>query len=117
MKLSEIEKMTTIDLAKFGTRELAIAAQILEVYTNGGCPEEFEQTGVNIMMNIDSGFVFLVNDSYQAAVMNGNKLEMFYYCSNCGKDGFANEGFCGKDKSICDECAIKNEIQLGEANE
>jgi hypothetical protein len=97
------------DLNKFGARELKMASRLLEEYANGNCPEDFEQEGIYIAVNEESGNVFLVNDNLQIAMINVDKLETFYICCECGKEGFANEGFTSKDKELCDTC-LKEKI-------
>ena len=38
-----------------------------------------------------SGNVFLVDGDYNCAMMNGNKLENWFYCPNCGNEAFQSE--------------------------
>lgn len=84
--------MTTTNLAQFGKKELLIASKILEAYANGKyeCPY-FEESGVQIMMNRNSGNVFLTNEEYQVLMLNGNKLEGFYSSPYAGHEGFIDE--------------------------
>lgn len=81
----------TSDLSDFGYRELGMAAELLEAFSNGNKPEDFENDGVTLNMNTNSGYVFLSNSEYQVAMMNGDKLESFYSCPECGHEGFADE--------------------------
>ena len=46
---------------------------------------------VHPMMNQNSGNVFLTNSEYQVAMMNGDKLESFYWLSYHGNEGFLDE--------------------------
>lgn len=87
MKTQEI---TTTDLAEFGFRELHEAGNLLKAYASNGL-DGFTHDEVRVMMNKNSGNVFLVNSEYQVAMMNGNKLELFYSCPNCGHEGFKEE--------------------------
>ena len=57
----------TENLAEFGSRERAIAGELLSL----PLPDNFGTTGVRVVFNKNSGFVFLVNDDYQCAMMNG----------------------------------------------
>jgi hypothetical protein len=84
--------MTTTNLAEFGNRELKIAAKLLTAYADGNfeCPY-FMDNGVQVMMNTDSGNVFLTNDDYQVLMMNGNELEGFYSSPYEGHEGFIDE--------------------------
>lgn len=87
MKTQEI---TTTDLADFGFRELHEAGNLLKAYASNGI-EGFTHDKVRVMMNRNSGNVFLVNSDYQVAMMNGNDLELFYSCPECGHEGFIDD--------------------------
>lgn len=82
---------TTSDLSKFGWRERRMAAELLTASCDGGFPDDFEDDEVTIMMNLNSGNVFLTNAEYQVAMMNGNKLESWYSCPYCGHEGFKED--------------------------
>ena len=83
---------TTTDLSDFGYRELAMAGKLLTAYAHERKgPEDFEPDGVTVMMNTSSGNVFLTNSEHQVAMMNGDKLESFYTCPECGHEGFKDE--------------------------
>ena len=43
------------------------------------------------MFNKMSGNVFLTNSEFQVAMMNGDTLESFYSCLQCGNEGFDGE--------------------------
>lgn len=97
--------ITTTDLSKFGYRERVIARELLETWEVQGLPEDFEYNEVTIMFNIYSGNVFLTNSEFQVAMMNGDTLESFYSCLECGNEGFDGEnghefkrynGFCSE---------------------
>jgi len=81
----------TSDLSKFGWRERRMAAELLTASCDKGFPEDFNDDEVTVAMNTGSGFVFLTNSDYQVAMMNGNKLESFYSCPQCGHEGFKDE--------------------------
>jgi hypothetical protein len=59
---------------------------------------------VKPVMNNNSGYTFLTNSEYQAAMINDGKLDIFQNCSECGTEGFADEF----DKT--DECPGCKEI-------
>lgn len=82
---------TTTDLAQFGARERAILIEIFQAWAKQGLPIDFDENEVIPMMNINSGNVFLTNSSYQIAMMNGDKLESFYSCPQCGHEGFLED--------------------------
>lgn len=82
--------MYTENLGDFGSRELAMAGQLL-VALSIDAPDGFAVSGVRVAMNRSSGYVFLVNEDYDVAMMNGNRLEMFYTSPYEGLEGFADE--------------------------
>lgn len=87
-----MESITTTDLSKFGYRERTIAERLLRAWREQGLPKPFyDGGGVTIMMNTYSGSVFLTNRDFQVAMMNGDKLELFYSCPICGHEGFLEE--------------------------
>lgn len=81
---------TTTDLSKFGARERAMLVDILKAWEEQGLPHDFNDDEVVPMMNT-SGNVFLTNEDFQVAKMNGDKLESFYYTPNNGYEGFLEE--------------------------
>lgn len=91
---------TTTDISKFGWRERKMAADLLQASCAQGLPDDFEDDGVTLMMNMNSGNVFLTNSEFQVAMMNGNKLESWYNCPVCGHEGF-KEDMMHEDSSEC----------------
>ncbi len=83
------ERTTTTDLSDFGFRELRLAAELLTAYCRS--LPEFLTDGVQVMMNRHSGYVFLTDEDFNVAMMNGDRLEQFYSCPDCGAEGFAQE--------------------------
>lgn len=86
-----MEEITTTDLAKFGHRERMELEKILHAWNTSGLPVDFGNEDVRATVNLNSGYVFLTNSDYQAAMMNGDKLESFYSCPECGHEGFLDE--------------------------
>lgn len=84
------DEIVTSDLAKFGQREKKMAGVLLIAMGNG-LPVDFNNDEVTVMMNTNSGNVFLTNSEYQVAMMNDGKLESFYSCPECGHEGFYEE--------------------------
>jgi hypothetical protein len=99
MKTQEI---TTTDFADFGSREREMVIEILLAWKNSGLPTDFYQDEVRPTMNKNSGFVFLVNSEYQTAMLNGNVLEIWHNCHNCGHEGFAED--CQLNDDGCENC-------------
>lgn len=83
--------MTTTNLANFGFRELAMAAELLTAWSKNQLPEEFDLDNVQIMMNQSSGNVFLTNENYDVVMMHDDKLQMFYSDPETGEEGFFDE--------------------------
>lgn len=77
----------TEDLAEFGTRERRMAAKLLAA----DFPDTFNDDGVKVAMNRNSGFVFLVNSDYQCAMMNGDTMEIFHSTPYHGHEGFLSD--------------------------
>tara|TARA_R110000868_G_scaffold12456_6_gene59515 strand:+ start:174 stop:515 length:342 start_codon:yes stop_codon:yes gene_type:complete len=83
--------MTTTDLTKFGYRERKMAEELLHSWNEDGLPENFDDDEVTIMLNLNSGNVFLTNSEFQVAMMNGESLEIFYTDPETGEEGFLEE--------------------------
>jgi len=77
----------TENLADFGARERHMAAELLA----HKLPDNFSDSGVRVAFNMDSGYVFLVNDDYQCAMMNGGSLEIFHSTPYAGHEGFLSD--------------------------
>lgn len=83
--------ITTTDFSKFGYRERKMAEDLLKAWREQGLPQDFDNNEVQIMMNLNSGYVFLTNSEYQVAMMNGEILETFFTDFETGEEGFADE--------------------------
>lgn len=83
--------MTTTNLADFNYKELAMLEELLKAMREQGLPQDFYNDEVHPMMNQNSGNVFLTNSDYQVAMLNGDKLESFYFLSYHGNEGFLDE--------------------------
>lgn len=93
---------TTTNLADFGYSERAELIRLLNAWHTQGLPEDFYNEDVHAMMNTNSGYVFLTNSEYEVAMMNGDKLERWYNCPNCGHEGFLED--CQLNDEGCNEC-------------
>ena len=83
--------MTTTNLSDFSYRELTILEELLKAMREQGLPKDFYNDEVCPMMNQLSGNVFLTNSDFQVAMLNGDKLESFYFLSYHGNEGFLEE--------------------------
>ena len=79
----------TKDLSDFGYRELRMATDLLNAYL--AARPDFLSDGVAVWLNRNSGYVFLSDENYNVAMLNGDKLEQFHSCPECGAEGFADE--------------------------
>lgn len=86
-----MNEITTTDLSKFGSREREMAEELLREWREQGLPKDFNDDEVTVMMNTNSGNVFLTNSDFQVAMMNGDDLESFYTCPECGHEGFKED--------------------------
>ncbi len=81
----------TENLAEFGFREISMLKDILTSWVDNGLPDNFNQDGVRPAMNMNSGYVFLINEDYQVAMMNGEQLEEFHTLPYSGIEGFLSD--------------------------
>ena len=77
----------TEDLAEFGSRERLMAGELL----SADLPRNFNGSGVRVAFNKNSGYVFLVNDDYQCAMMNGYHMAIFHNTPYHGHEGFIED--------------------------
>ena len=73
------------------SRERALTIELLQAWGEQGLPSDFYEEGVKLAFNRNSGYVFLVNEDYQCAMMNGDKLETYYNSPYEGHEGFIEE--------------------------
>lgn len=83
-----IDPITT-NFADFGLIERCAVSEMLGIWNAHGLPEGFDDDGVHFALNRNSGMLFLANSEYQTAMMNGDKLEIWHICPQCGHEGFA----------------------------
>jgi len=81
----------TENLADFGFREIKMLKDILTAWVENGLPSTFTEDSVRPAINRNSGYVFLVNEDYQVAMMNGDTLEEFYSLPYSGGEGFLSD--------------------------
>ncbi len=81
----------TENLADFGYREIKILRDTLDAWLDTGLPQGFEDRGVKPAMNTGSGYVFLVNEDYQVAMLHETKLDLFHSLPYSGREGFLSD--------------------------
>ena len=89
----------TQDLSKFGYIELDEAGTLLKAYADN--PNVLEGSNINVEFNPNSGNVFLVDEDYNVAMMNGDDLELWYSCPICGHEGFLEDMKHNEDDEEC----------------
>lgn len=82
--------MYEADFSEFGYREIRIASKLLNAYLDSN-DLDMPLSGLKVGFNENSGYVFLMDEDYNTYMMNGDKLEQFYSCPNCGNEGFKEE--------------------------
>lgn len=97
-----MNNVTTTDLADFGYTERKELIKLFTAWNEQGIPDDFINEEVHAMFNKNSGNVFLTNSDYQVAMMNGDNLETWYYCHECGHEGFKED--CQLNDRGCNDC-------------
>ncbi len=104
------QEITTNKLSDFGPRERGMLVELLTAWKKQGLPENFYDYEVEAMMNRNSGNVFLTNEEFQVAMMNGDRLEMWHSCPNCGHEGFSEDCQINEENE-CNECSTQSEAE------
>jgi hypothetical protein len=101
-------KIITTDLSKFGYREIALAIELLESLLIDN-DSDFSE-GLNIFFNMDSGYVFLADNEYNAYMINKEtkKLEQWHNLPDSGIEGFLSDLLNEKDLSAEDTEYLNN---------
>ena len=81
----------TEDLSKFGYRERDELLDILKAWQEHGLPEGFNDDCVRCGFNLNSGYVFLVNEDGQVCMEADGKLEIWHTLPYCGEEGFLSD--------------------------
>jgi hypothetical protein len=97
------------DFSGFGFRELEMAAELLDAYSENPI-DCLDQETLKVAMNTNSGYVFLTDAEFNVAMMNDGELEQFFSCPECGLEGFKDDF---KEHKECE--GYKS--MFGEANE
>jgi len=71
----------TENLADFGYIEQDEAKDIFEAWKLNGLPKDFENDGVRLAFNMNSGYVFLTNNECQVAMCGDDKKLYSFYTS------------------------------------
>ena len=85
----KMEKIITVDLSKFGYREIDLAVELLKAYGEQALNLDIGD-GLTLNFNSSSGYVFLSDNDCNTYMMNGSNLEQWFYC-DCGHEGFKED--------------------------
>ena len=114
----------THDLSEFGPQELKTAAELRTAYCQTS--PDFLGDGTQIEFNMDSGYVFLIDEESNIGMMNGDDLEQWLKCPECGTEGFL-EDMIEKGRDCCytllkesglasESDILANKVQIGETS-
>ena len=81
----------TTNLADFGYRELAMARDLLNAMFDSGLPDDFDDDGVCIAFNCNSGNVFLTNNNCDVCMEVNGELFSWYFLGYHGYEGFLED--------------------------
>ena len=102
----------TRDLSDFGAVERDEAGLLLTTLNSSKDDTRFFGYGsVAVEFNPMSGYVFLVDEDYNVAMMNGDRLEDFITCPNCGGEGLLSDFREDNEGSECCE-EYANEMDI-----
>lgn len=94
-------------LSAFGSRERYLAGELLIAWSEEAWASQADhlQDGVTLDFNPNSGYVFLVDEDFNVAMLNGDgKLENWLYCGECGAEGLRSDVSFAED-CLCSGCA------------
>ncbi len=81
----------TENISDFGYREIKILRDIFVAWLDNGLPDGFYDASVRPAFNTASGNVFLVNEDFQVAMLNVDKLDLFHSLPYSGHEGFLSD--------------------------
>lgn len=99
----------TRDLMDFGRRELQLAGNLLRLFRTSKDRTLKLGTKVTPELNPDSGYVFLIDDNFNIAMVNGDYLEDWLLCPTCAHEGFVSD-FEKPEASPCCRGYAKSEF-------
>lgn len=107
-----MNNIVTSDISQFGFREKDMAAELLKTHGSSSDHTKFLGNSVNVFMNMNSGYVFLSDEDYNTAMMNGDNLEDFFSCPNCGNEESSSDFRAAFDNECCQEYANDLGLEL-----
>lgn len=99
-----MDNPVTADFGKFGYRELQMAGELLSALKRDMDGTEYLGPGISVCFNMNSGNVFLSDQDYNVAMMNGDTLEDWFICPYCGHEGFKEDMEHGERDELHPDC-------------
>jgi len=90
-----------LDVSDFGNRELRMMRDLLTAYLDRTNETRVFNDLTKIGFNLNSGYVFLLDDDNNCAMDSNGKLYDFLTCPECGNEGLSFE--FDQDSSCCRE--------------
>ncbi len=99
-----MEKILTENWKDFGNREKDMACDLFIAIKEQGLPADFDNDGLRVAFNRNSGYVFLTNNDCQVAMLYQNDyLQSWHTCPICGHEGFKEDMQHNEDNIECQE--------------
>jgi len=92
----KIDEVLTKDWTKFGNIEIETAKELLSHIKEIDCYGKVE-----VWFNLYSGNVFLCDEDYNVWMMNGEIIDQWFSCPQCGHEGFKENMSHNLDNSDC----------------
>lgn len=99
----EYQAYTEIDLSNYGFLELSQIAEILELYSSGNGIDDIEPP-IRLGYNGNSVTAFIIDSNENVFMPNDGKLEQWFNCGSCGKEGFKESFYNSEKQYNCKEC-------------
>lgn len=98
----------TRNLMEFGIRELRYAARLLSLFKTSKDHTRKLGDSVAVEFNPNSGYVFLVDEDFNVAMVQSDTLRDWFTCPECGEEGF--EEVLKNGKPCCRQYLFKTEF-------
>ena len=81
----------TLNLSDFNLSDLPELIKLLVAISKHGLPSNMSFKGAEILLDRESGDLFLTNEDGQIAKLYGESLKGWTYCPICGNEGFEDD--------------------------
>lgn len=81
----------TRNLMDFGIRELRLTARLLSLFKTDNDKTALLGDTISPEFNPESGYVFLIDADFNVAMLNGEELQDWHRCPECGVEGFLDD--------------------------